>query len=310
MGMGVRAYARHRKVSHCAVSKAIEVGRITLLEDGSIDPETADKQWAGSLSRANAPKKTQKKSKKDALDIKVSDEDVSPESIAELVIPDGLMLTEIKAIHETVKAKLSYLGLAKDCGILSDALQVDKQLFTLGRTMRDGWFNWVNQVAGEIASELRVEQHTFTILLENSVTARLIEMADRKYISIDTGTSNVSAMQAINQIRAAGNSYDLQVPVGASLNDIKAIHETVKARRALRELIELRESLTDVSKINEQLIVVYEKTQVGWLEWIEKAATTLAQDLKLDHSLVRGALENRVKDYLTESKAQDYQVRV
>ena len=46
MGLSIRAYARHRGVSHVAVKKAIDTGRITALPDGTIDPDTADAQWA------------------------------------------------------------------------------------------------------------------------------------------------------------------------------------------------------------------------------------------------------------------------
>src|SRR5467141_1790843 len=45
-GLSQRAYARHRGVTHRAVQKAIEAGRITRNPDGTIDPEKADAQWA------------------------------------------------------------------------------------------------------------------------------------------------------------------------------------------------------------------------------------------------------------------------
>ena len=46
MGLSIRAYARHRGVSHVAVKKAIDTGRIGQLPDGTIDPVAADAQWA------------------------------------------------------------------------------------------------------------------------------------------------------------------------------------------------------------------------------------------------------------------------
>jgi hypothetical protein len=45
MGLSIRAYARHRGISHVAVIKAIEAGRITQQADGTIDPEQADRDW-------------------------------------------------------------------------------------------------------------------------------------------------------------------------------------------------------------------------------------------------------------------------
>lgn len=49
-------YAKHRGVSEAAVSKAVKVGRISLI-DGKIDPVAADAQWArNSRVRAGAGK--------------------------------------------------------------------------------------------------------------------------------------------------------------------------------------------------------------------------------------------------------------
>ena len=45
MGLSVRAYARHRGVSHTAVQKAVKAGRIPVLADGTIEPAAADAAW-------------------------------------------------------------------------------------------------------------------------------------------------------------------------------------------------------------------------------------------------------------------------
>ncbi len=42
MGLSISAYARHRRVSHVAVLKAIKAGRIVKEADGTIDVERAD----------------------------------------------------------------------------------------------------------------------------------------------------------------------------------------------------------------------------------------------------------------------------
>lgn len=177
MGIKASEYAIHRGVSKAAVSKALKAGKITLLADGTIDPELADKQWAGSVSRVNNPKVSDSKSRDEVAIIEVDDADVTPEAIAELVIPDGLSLTDIKAIHETIKARQSYLNLVQSRGELTDLAAVNKRLFELGREFRDGWLNWVNQVSGILASEMQVDQHKFTIALEREVLAHLTEIA-------------------------------------------------------------------------------------------------------------------------------------
>jgi hypothetical protein len=50
MGLSIRAYARYRGVSHVAVKKAIDTGRITPLPDGTIDPIAGDAQWAANTT--------------------------------------------------------------------------------------------------------------------------------------------------------------------------------------------------------------------------------------------------------------------
>jgi hypothetical protein len=55
IGMSIRAYAQHRGVSHTAVIKAIDDGRIMPLADGSIDAQTADKQWQDNTNPVRSP---------------------------------------------------------------------------------------------------------------------------------------------------------------------------------------------------------------------------------------------------------------
>jgi hypothetical protein len=43
--MGIREYARHRGCTPKAVRKAIDNLRISVDEDGMIDPELADEEW-------------------------------------------------------------------------------------------------------------------------------------------------------------------------------------------------------------------------------------------------------------------------
>jgi hypothetical protein len=45
MGLSIRGYARHRRVTHQAVRKAIAAGRIVVGADGTIDPAVADQAW-------------------------------------------------------------------------------------------------------------------------------------------------------------------------------------------------------------------------------------------------------------------------
>src|SRR6185295_16779388 len=58
MGLSQHQYARSRKErgmiggSQAAVSKAVAAGRIHALPDGTIDPESADREWEANTSEA------------------------------------------------------------------------------------------------------------------------------------------------------------------------------------------------------------------------------------------------------------------
>ncbi len=60
-----RDYAKHRGVSDTAVRKAIESGRITLVND-KIDPDKADKEWDKNTNPAYNPNKADTTSSRSA----------------------------------------------------------------------------------------------------------------------------------------------------------------------------------------------------------------------------------------------------
>lgn len=51
-GISVRAYARHRGISHTAVQKAIRAGRIVPLPNGQIDVAAADAAWTANTDQS------------------------------------------------------------------------------------------------------------------------------------------------------------------------------------------------------------------------------------------------------------------
>ena len=57
MGLSIRAYARHRGVSHVAVLRAAKAGRIPVEPDGTIDPAKADAAWQRSTDPARGKRK-------------------------------------------------------------------------------------------------------------------------------------------------------------------------------------------------------------------------------------------------------------
>ena len=54
MGLSIRAYARHRGVSHVAVMRAIKAGRVPVELDGTIETAKADAAWQRSTDPGRA----------------------------------------------------------------------------------------------------------------------------------------------------------------------------------------------------------------------------------------------------------------
>lgn len=57
MGVSIRAYARHRGVSHVAVLRAIKQGRVPVEPDGTVDPAKAGASWERSTDSGRAKAK-------------------------------------------------------------------------------------------------------------------------------------------------------------------------------------------------------------------------------------------------------------
>ena len=108
MGSSIRAYARHRGVSHVAVLKAAKEGRISLEPDGTIDPARADAAWERSTdpSRARAKAERLRPVANAALGS-------VRETLKEEGLPSGPRVTYVEArtAHEIAKAHLARLKL-------------------------------------------------------------------------------------------------------------------------------------------------------------------------------------------------------
>ena len=108
MGISIRAYARHRGVSHTAVEKAIAAARITPLPDGSIDAATADVEWERNT--------------------------LYPRS------GGGGDLNEFiraRTVHETYRARLAKLDYEERVGELVSKAEMQTAAFNLYRQFRD-----------------------------------------------------------------------------------------------------------------------------------------------------------------------------
>lgn len=204
MGLSIRAYARHRGVSHVAVKKAIDSGRITAEADGTIEPNRADLDWsrntitprksadqdgdavvheeaieprrAAEPARHETPKKQperqpERQPKKEAP---LSEQALQP------VTAGGTSLLHARTVNEVLKAQNQRLELARKKGELVDRSSVVSHIFARAREERDAWLNWPSRISSQMAAKLDVDAHELHIALENAVRDHLIELGEFK----------------------------------------------------------------------------------------------------------------------------------
>ncbi len=175
MGLSIRAYARHRGVSHVAVLRAAKAGRVSLEPDGTIDPAKADISW----ERSTDPGRSRAKPEKLKPVAEAAMGSVR-ETLKEQGLPASGNVTFVQArtAHEIAKAHLARLRLQRMTGELIDRARATALVFRMAREERDTWVNWPARVAALIAAELGVEAHPMQKALETHVRAHLAELAE------------------------------------------------------------------------------------------------------------------------------------
>ena len=177
MGLSIRAYARHRGVSHVAVKKAIDTGRITPAADCTIEPNRADLEWAQNTVAARKPVAA-KTASPAAEPIRPASAPV--ESVAPPLSAGGTSLLQARTVNEVVKAQTNKVRLAQLKGDLVDRSQAIAHVFRLARTERDAWLNWPARISAEMAAKLEVDAHELHVALESAVRDHLIELGDMR----------------------------------------------------------------------------------------------------------------------------------
>lgn len=187
MGLSIRAYARHRGVSHVAVKKAIDTGRISQLPDGTIDPVVADAQWAANTTptrRQVAEPATEKPAPQvsaQARDIPQASAKVvrdAPEPPTPALSSGGTSLLQARTVNEVVKAQTNKVRLARLKGELVDRSQAVAHVFKLARTERDAWLNWPARISSQMAAGLGVDAHVLHVALDAAVRQQLQDLGD------------------------------------------------------------------------------------------------------------------------------------
>lgn len=184
MGLSIRAYARHRGVSHVAVLRAIKTGRVPAEPDGTIDATKADAAWARSTDPAKARKP---KANPDGKLRAVPEAAMGSvrETLKEQGLPASGSVTFVQArtAHEIAKAHLARLKLQERRNEIVDRAKATALVFRLAREERDAWINWPARIAALMAAEIAASPddsgaHHMQKVLEAHVRAHLAELAD------------------------------------------------------------------------------------------------------------------------------------
>ena len=140
MGLSIRAYARHRGVSHVAVKKAIDSGRITPEADGTIEPNRADLEWAQNTvpARKAAPVKAAP-----AAVESPRARSQEAEAAAPPLSTGGASLLQARTVNEVVKAQTNKVRLAQLKGELVDRAQAAVEVALAETTDINNFADWL-----------------------------------------------------------------------------------------------------------------------------------------------------------------------
>jgi hypothetical protein len=175
MGLSVREYARRRGVSHTAVRKAVQTGRIPQEPDGTIDPAKADAAWDARTDPArkmpSAPVPTA------AIAPSLAAPGPKPTASPPPPAPSGATFAQARTMHEVAKAQKARLQVDRLKEEVVDRARASALVFKLARQERDAWITWPARVAAQMAIEAGIDAHTMQTLLETYVRDHLGELA-------------------------------------------------------------------------------------------------------------------------------------
>ena len=187
MGLSVREYARRRGVSHTAVRKAVQTGRIPQEADGTIDQVKADAAWDAQTD----PGRRAASAPKPVIETPVSPAP-TPHRETTPVVPAaaagsgssfdggkaaGATFAQARTAHEVAKAQKARIQVDRLKDEVVDRARATALVFKLARQERDAWITWPARVAGQMAAEIGIDPHVMQTLLEAHVHAHLDELA-------------------------------------------------------------------------------------------------------------------------------------
>jgi hypothetical protein len=178
MGLSVREYARRRGVSHTAVRKAVQTGRIPQEPDGTIDPVKADAAWDAQTDPGRKAAPAPMPSASPPITDPIAPPP-APQREAAPAVPasTGATFAQARTAHEVAKAQKARIQVDRLKEEVVDRARATALVFKLARQERDAWITWPARVAGQMAAEIGIDPHVMQTLLEAHVHAHLDELA-------------------------------------------------------------------------------------------------------------------------------------
>lgn len=146
-GLSGRAYAKRRGVTHEAVRKAIRTGRISVRPDGTINPRTADRQWARNTDET----KPRNSVSGDPKHRRTPGEPSAPAGGKGASAPGAASYTAARAMREVYNARLARIEFEKAEGRLVNADEVKATAFEVARRVRDSVLSVPDRISSILA---------------------------------------------------------------------------------------------------------------------------------------------------------------
>lgn len=254
-GLSIRAYARHRGVSHAAVQKAIASGRITTLPSGRIDPVRADQEWADSTDRAKprnsvtGDPRAQRNPDGTRRAAVITEDRVGPragelpldhpEQPAPVARPQGGGTTyaQAQAMRAAYQARLAKLEYEERSGRLIDRDEYRAHAFRRAREARDALFAIADRLAPLLAAT------TDEVVVHRMLTDELRRVCMRLAGMEPTAAPELQAPDAGAAGDAAGAEEAARLAAAAAAepefrpakNPVKNMEESAPAPKAKRK---------------------------------------------------------------------------
>ena len=173
--LSLRGYAKHRGVSLKAVQKALASGRITKREDGLIDPDVSDANWA--RNTGPRPQASQKPAMASPHhNVQHHAEAPTREPSDPIKLETGLEYSRARAVRESYLARLTKIDFEERTAKLISRDQVQVAAFNKFRQFRDRMLNIPDRLAAEAAAESDAS-HVHE-LITREIRKALLEFSD------------------------------------------------------------------------------------------------------------------------------------